>query len=67
MLHEFTGLLVPPGDSEALAVAVMRVLNEPELVGRMTTEARALAPRRFGADRLAQDMATLYEELLATK
>jgi len=67
VLHEFTGLLVPPGDSEALAVAVMRVLNEPELVGRMTTEARALAPRRFGADRLAQDMATLYEELLATK
>ena len=35
------GLLVPPGDSEALAAALVRVLSEPGLAARLGVAARA--------------------------
>ena len=35
VVHEKTGLLVPPGDSAALANAILRVANEPALAERM--------------------------------
>jgi phenylacetate-CoA ligase len=41
--HEKSALLVEPGDWNAMAAAVCRVVEEPQLAGRMTTEAAALA------------------------
>jgi glycosyltransferase involved in cell wall biosynthesis len=38
-------LLVPPGDGEAMASAVRRVLREPELAERLSRAARSLAER----------------------
>lgn len=38
-------LLVPPRDSIAMARAVMRLLDEPELAARLSTGARAVAER----------------------
>lgn len=35
------GLLVPPGDAEALAAALVRALSEPELAARLGAAARA--------------------------
>ncbi|HEW79038.1 MAG TPA: glycosyltransferase family 1 protein, partial [Phycisphaerales bacterium] len=35
--HEKTALLVPPGDVDAMAKAVIRVLEDPELAARLTT------------------------------
>ena len=35
VVHEKTGLLVPPGDSAALANAILRVANETALAGRL--------------------------------
>jgi phenylacetate-CoA ligase len=37
--HNDSALLVPPGDWRALAEAVLRLLNEPELGSRLTTQA----------------------------
>lgn len=39
------GLLVPPGDGDAMAGALARVLTEPGLAGRLSEEARARVAR----------------------
>jgi glycosyltransferase involved in cell wall biosynthesis len=41
--HENHALLVPPGDAEAMAQAVRRLLVEPGLAGRLSRNARAKA------------------------
>ena len=41
--HERNALLVPPGDAEAMAAAVRRILFEPGLAGRLSRNARKKA------------------------
>jgi len=41
--HEEEALLVPPGDAEAMAGAVARLLREPALASRLSRAARAKA------------------------
>ena len=43
-------LLVPPGDAEALAAALIRVRDDTELRQRLSTEARRVAAERWGWD-----------------
>jgi glycosyltransferase involved in cell wall biosynthesis len=45
MLGGGTGLLVPHGDSAAMAAALRRVLTEPGLAARLAAEAAAVAPQ----------------------
>jgi polysaccharide biosynthesis protein PslF len=45
MLGGGTGLLVPHGDSVAMAAALRRVLTEPGLAARLGAEAAAVAPQ----------------------
>ncbi len=54
------GVLVPPGRPDALAAGVLRALADRERLG---AAARASA-RRFDADRYAQRVGTLLEDLL---
>lgn len=61
------GLLVPPGDADALAAAVVRTLREGEAARH-----RALAGRRHvlsahSVERLLGDVDALYRELLAAR
>lgn len=49
---EVTGLLVEPKDPAALAVALGRLLADPQLRSRLGIAARARARARFGADRV---------------
>jgi glycosyltransferase involved in cell wall biosynthesis len=51
-----TGLLVPPGDAPALALALRRLLDDPALGVRMGARARAVARDRFGLDRVAGEL-----------
>jgi glycosyltransferase involved in cell wall biosynthesis len=44
LTHEETALLVPPGDSEALAAALERLAADSGLAARLANAARALAP-----------------------
>jgi glycosyltransferase involved in cell wall biosynthesis len=58
--NEEDGLLVPPEDEERLAVAIRRVIDDPELRARLARNARQTAVKRFDS-RIGA--AVLYERL----
>lgn len=60
---EETGLLVPPRDPEALAAALARLAEDPELRTRLGRAGRALAERRFGVDGVIRRHLELYREV----
>jgi glycosyltransferase involved in cell wall biosynthesis len=45
LVHEESALLVPAGNSAALAAAIERLAADPALAARLAAGARALAPR----------------------
>lgn len=59
-----TGLLVPPADSQALASALLRLANDPELVRRLGFAARESALQRFMLPDKVTELEALYSRLL---
>ena len=59
-----TGLLVSPEDSEALSVALLRLLRDPELARQLAAAGRQRATQDFGFERLIREVDELYTELL---
>lgn len=57
-----TGLLVEPGDSQALAAAMERVLADGALAAELVANARALVERSFSLTREAQRVGDLFAE-----
>ena len=62
-----TGLLVPPGDAAAIAGAVSRLLDNPDLARRLGCAARRLIAERFSVERMVRATEDLYASLLARK
>ena len=60
-----TGLLVPPRDASALGSAIVRLLRDPSLAGRLADAGRARVEQRFTADRMVQDTLDVYRRLRA--
>src|SRR5690606_16323791 len=58
------GVLVPPGDRDALGRALARTLADRELRARLGRAARSTAERRFSAAALAARHVELYERML---
>jgi len=59
-----TGLLVPPGDAEALAAACARVLSDRDLAARLGRSGRERVRQHFDIERLVGQIEALYRELL---
>ena len=57
------GLLVPPGDTEALACALHRLLVDRPLAERLGREARATIARRYTAEAALERLEQLYTGL----
>lgn len=55
-----TGLLVPPGDANALAGGILRLLRDPALRRRMGQAGRERVRERYGAERVARETLALY-------
>ncbi len=62
--HGETGLLVPPGDPAALAVAVERLLSNRALRRRLGAAGRALVEEQFDEKTVVGLTMRLYEQLL---
>jgi glycosyltransferase involved in cell wall biosynthesis len=59
-----TGWLAPPHRPEALARAILEVLNDRDEAKRRTTEGQALARTLFDAETTGREVAAVYEQIL---
>jgi glycosyltransferase involved in cell wall biosynthesis len=67
VVHDESGLLVPPSDPAALAAAVRRLLDDVSLRQRLGSAARDRVQRHFSAAVVADRTSRLYDELLAER
>jgi len=62
-----TGLLVPPRDPEALAEAIIALLQDRERAETMGRAGRARVEKYFSVERMVHQTEALYEELIREK
>lgn len=60
-----TGLLVEPGNAEALAEALVRILSQPDLAASLGAQAREKAQREYGAEIMTEKIVKVYEKALS--
>jgi glycosyltransferase involved in cell wall biosynthesis len=60
-----SGLLVGPRDSGALADAIVRLLDDPDVRARMGAAGERIVRERFGIERMADEIAALYRSLVS--
>jgi len=58
--HEVNGLLVAPGDTEALAAAISRLMSDPPLRARLGAAARETIATRFSLDTAVARLLAVY-------
>jgi glycosyltransferase involved in cell wall biosynthesis len=61
------GLLVAPGDPDALARGMLRVLENPRAASELAEEGRRTVERRFTTERMVASTLAVYEELLGRR
>ena len=61
---EITGLLVPPGDVDALAAALERIVSNPTLRARLGVAGRAAALARFTPQAVAEQYSRIYTDAI---
>ena len=59
-----SGILVPPGDHQAIAEAVKRLMNDDALRQRMGAAGRARVERLFSWDEAVKKILAVYEEVM---
>jgi lipopolysaccharide/colanic/teichoic acid biosynthesis glycosyltransferase/glycosyltransferase involved in cell wall biosynthesis len=63
--HERTGLVVPPGDADALHRAIARLLSDAELRKQLGRTARARVHEEFSDTRMCAETLAVYREAIA--
>lgn len=59
-----TGLLVPPGDPEALAKAMQRLLEDDELTKKMGSKGKKMVEKNYTWDKSVKLTARVFEEVI---
>jgi colanic acid/amylovoran biosynthesis glycosyltransferase len=67
LLADGAGILVPPADAGALAQALARLGEEPELRAELGRAGRARVEERFDVDRVASELAARFRECGGTQ
>jgi glycosyltransferase involved in cell wall biosynthesis len=65
--HGRTGLLVPPGDAEMVARAILSLINDAGLAGSLGMEARRQVIAEFDQESMVRNYQRLYAETLELK
>ena len=60
-----TGLLVPSRNPQAMAQALARLLNDPDLAARLVASADALVTTRLSPERYARSLIDVYSEIIS--
>jgi glycosyltransferase involved in cell wall biosynthesis len=56
-------LLAPPGDAEALAQIILKLIDNPNLCARIGEENRQRISERFNAERMCEETVSLLVSL----
>jgi glycosyltransferase involved in cell wall biosynthesis len=64
VVHEGTGILVPPCDVSAMAKAIERLLEDESLRRKMGLEGRRRVETTFTAEGTAREVEGVYEDIL---
>lgn len=67
VVHEETGLLVPPADSYALEQAVVRLLQDRQLATRLMRAGQERVRRYFTPEAIAQQTEAVYQRVLENR
>lgn len=67
VVHEETGLLVPPRNAQALADAIARLLQDPRLRAGMGEQARRRVEEEFSEEAVVNHTWEVYQSLLANR
>lgn len=62
-----TPVLVPPNDPDALADAVIALLEDPDRRAELATKSRKVHAERFTVDRMAAATAAVYDDVLSRR
>lgn len=65
VVHEVSGLLVPPGEPEALAASLRRLVQDPNLRRFLGRNAREIAAERFSAAAQSQLLESIMLRVIA--
>lgn len=65
VLHEKTGLLVPPDDPVALSEAILRLLRDPAYAKELGENGRRFMLERFTLQRSVADLEAIYQREIA--
>jgi glycosyltransferase involved in cell wall biosynthesis len=64
VLHNDTGLLVPPGDAVSLAQALLRLMQDPTLCHTLGMAGQKRGEQEFTVERMVQQTVNVYNEML---
>jgi glycosyltransferase involved in cell wall biosynthesis len=67
VVHGETGLLVPPADSDALANAILSILEDKETASRFGVAGRRTVEERFSLDVMLRNYETLFEQVINSR
>jgi glycosyltransferase involved in cell wall biosynthesis len=66
VLHEQTGLLIPPGDAQALVAAMERLLSDPVLIEEYGAAGRRRMAAEFSIAAMAAGNLVVYRQLISS-
>lgn len=67
VIHDDTGLLVPPRNSEALAQSILRLYRDRNLAARLGQRGYEVVHQKFSAEAMAGKIIDLYERFAVKK
>ena len=65
VIHGKTGILVPPGDANALASGIRTVLEDHNYATRLANAGSARVKQLFSSERMVAGVTDIYEELIS--